>query len=84
MKGSRFTLATASKIITSIDDLVLVHEICTTEARSLAESIGKKTKKILPVAFFRTPSPVSTLKSLDNHIAVGCDAGDVLLLRDSS
>jgi hypothetical protein len=34
-----------------------------------------------PVAFFRAPAPISTVDTSGEHIAVGCQNGEVLQLR---
>ena len=41
----------------------------------------KTDKDTVPVAFFRTPVPISTVDTSGEHIAVGCENGELLLLR---
>ena len=41
----------------------------------------KADKDKEPVAFFRAPAPISTVDTSGEHIAVGCETGEVLLLR---
>ncbi len=42
----------------------------------------KAKKNTAPVAFFRTPAPISTVDNTSGkHIAVGCQNGEVLQLR---
>ncbi len=41
----------------------------------------KTDKDTVPVAFFRTPSPIQTVGTSGTHIAVGCQNGEVLQLR---
>ncbi len=42
---------------------------------------GKADKDTAPVAFFRAPAPISTVDTSAEHIAVGCENGEVLQLR---
>ncbi len=41
----------------------------------------KVDKDTAPVAFFRTPAPISTVDTSGEHIVVGCQNGEVLQLR---
>ena len=41
----------------------------------------KEDKGTAPVAFFRAPAPISTVDTSREHIAVGCQNGEVLQLR---
>ncbi len=41
----------------------------------------KTDKDTAPVAFFRAPAPISTVDTSGEHIAVGCQNGEVLQLR---
>ena len=41
----------------------------------------KADKDTTPVAFFRAPAPISTVDTSGEHIAVGGQNGEVLLLR---
>ncbi len=41
----------------------------------------KTDKDTAPVAFFRAPAPISTVDTSREHIAVGCQNGEVLQLR---
>ncbi len=40
----------------------------------------KADKDTTPVAFFRAPAPISTVDTSGQHIAVGCQDGEVLQL----
>jgi hypothetical protein len=40
----------------------------------------KVDKEMSPVAFFRTPAPISTVDTFGEHIVVGCQNGEVLML----
>ena len=53
-------------------DLVLVHHADGGEASNAF---------LAPVAFFRSPSPVTTIASIGEHIGVGCQSGAVLLFH---
>ena len=41
----------------------------------------KEDKDTTPVAFFRAPAPICTVDTSGEHIAVGCQNGEVLQLR---
>ena len=41
----------------------------------------KADEDTAPVAFFRAPAPISTIDTSGEHIAVGCQNGEVLQLR---
>ena len=41
----------------------------------------RRTKTPHPCAFFRAPAPISTVDTSREHIAVGCQNGEVLQLR---
>jgi hypothetical protein len=41
----------------------------------------KDDKDNAPVAFFRAPVPISSVDTSGEHIAVGCENGELLLLR---
>jgi len=85
MLGEQFTFSqdasdkqTAGKyVVTKQGDLLLVH--LTDTAISSANEKAEQNKK--PMAFFRAPAPILTLKCASDKIAVGCENGEVLHLR---
>jgi len=85
MPGEHFTFSqdasdkqTAGKyLVTKKGDLVLVY--LTDTAGASEDAKVEQNKK--PVAFFRAPAPIQTLKCAGDKIAVGCQNGEVLHLR---
>jgi len=85
--GSKFALSKQGKqgnrkqqvghfVCTAEGDLLLIHLLADVEEG------GDKAAKAAraPVAFFRAPSPISTLDCQGAEIALGCQSGAVLLL----
>ena len=83
--GEHFTFSqdasdkqTAGKyLVTKKGDLVLVY--LTDTAGASEDEKAEQNKK--PVAFFRAPAKIQTLQCAGDKIAVGCENGEVLLLR---
>jgi len=83
--GEHFTFSqdasdkqTAGKyLVTKKGDLVLVY--LTDTAGASEDEKAEQNKK--PVAFFRAPAKIQTLHCAGDKIAVGCENGEVLLLR---
>ena len=86
LAGSEFALSKQGKdkhkqqvgrfVCTAEGDLLLIHLLADVEEG------GDKAAKAAraPVAFFRAPSPISTLDCQGAEIALGCQSGAVLLL----
>jgi hypothetical protein len=55
-------------------DLVLVHDMKNAKGSEEGEDA-------MPVAFFRAPAPIRVFDCAGDKIVVGCESGDVLLLR---
>ena len=66
-------------VITTHDDLVLVHAIDGTEDGTDSAPV----KDLAPVAFFHATGPINVIECAGGHIVVGCENGDVLHLRAS-
>ena len=62
-------------VVTKKDNLVLVHQ---THALKHNEPAAENSQA---VAFFRAPGVVQTLECAGDRIAVGCQNGEMLLLR---
>ncbi len=77
LEGSVFAFSKASSreqkvgkfLITAKGDILLIRH-----------SEGFRVS-MAPVAFFRAPSPIETVDTSGEHIAVGCSNGEVLQLR---
>ena len=97
LAGSKFALSKQGKdkhkqqvgrfVCTAEGDLLLIHLLEDVQDVEEVEEGGGKAAKAAraPVAFFRAPSPITTLTTaLDcqgAEIALGCQSGAVLLLR---
>ena len=82
LEGSMFAFSKARSreqkvgkvLITAKGDILRIF-------KSEGEVKDKTDKDTVPVAFFRAPSPIVTVDTSGTHIAVGCQNGEVLLLR---
>ncbi len=82
LEGSMFTFSKRSSreqkvgkfLITAEGDILRIF-------KSESGVKDKADKDNTPVAFFRAPVPISTVDTSGEHIAVGCENGELLLLR---
>ncbi len=72
-KGSSREKKVGKFLITAAGDILRIF-------KSEDGVIDKATKGTAPVAFFRSPAPISTVDTSGAHIAVGCENGEVLML----
>ena len=82
LEGSSFTFSKGSSreqkvgnfLITAEGDILRIF-------KSEGGVTDKADKDRAPVAFFRAPAPICTVDTSGEHIAVGCQNGEVLQLR---
>jgi hypothetical protein len=82
LEGSMFTFSKGSSreqkvgnfLITAEGDILRIF-------KSEGGVTDKADKDRAPVAFFRAPAPICTVDTSGEHIAVGCQNGEVLQLR---
>jgi hypothetical protein len=69
-----FTKATNGRyIVTQKDNLIFVGGV-----------VNADGEEKVPTAFFRAPSPIATVRSACDKIAVGCQSGAVITLHAAS
>ena len=71
------TLAVGQYVLSTKDDLVLIHHL----TRSANGTPAEESESKRPVAFFRAPECVQSLECTGDGIAVGCYSGEVLHLQ---
>ncbi len=72
-KGSSREQKVGKFFITGEGDILRIFK----REDGVKEQVDKDTA---PVAFFRTPAPISTVNTSGEHIVVGCQNGEVLQL----
>ena len=74
-KGSSCEQKVGKFLITAEGDVLRIFE----RKAGVQDEADKDTAPV--VAFFRAPAPISTVDTSGEHIAVGCENGEVLQLR---
>jgi len=90
LAGSKFALSKQGKdnrkqqvgrfVCAAEGDLLLIHLLADVEEGGDKAAKAAKAARA-PVAFFRAPSPIKALDCQGAEIALGCQSGEVLLLR---